>query len=84
MVRCSLMGAMMTRSSEELRAWRGDGGEVLVGEGDDGQVVGGDASWEWREWWGARWRGESGEVLVAEGDDDQVVGGDAILERWWC
>ena len=24
----------------------GDGGEVLVGEGDDDQVVGGDASWE--------------------------------------
>ena len=42
-----MMGAMMTRSSEELRAWRGDGGEVLVGEGDDDQIVGGDASWEW-------------------------------------
>ena len=34
-----MMGAMMTRSSEELRAWRGDGGEVLVGEGDDDQVA---------------------------------------------
>ena len=62
-VRFSLVRATMTRSSEEMRAWRGDGGEVLVGEGDDGQVVGGDAGWEWREWWGARWRGESGEVL---------------------
>ena len=41
------MRATKTRSSEEMLAWRGDGGEVLVGEGDDGQVVGGDASWEW-------------------------------------
>ena len=41
-----LMRATMTGSSEEMRALRGDGGEVLVGEGDDDQVVGGDASLE--------------------------------------
>ena len=46
-VRCSLQRATMTRSSEEMRSWRGGGAEVLVGEGDDDQVVGGDASWEW-------------------------------------
>ena len=37
----------MTRSSEEMRAGSGESGEVLVAEGDDDQVVGGDASWEW-------------------------------------
>ena len=45
-VRYSLVRATMTRSSEEMRSWRGGGAEVLVGEGDDDQVVGGDASWE--------------------------------------
>ena len=69
-LRFSLVRATMTRSSEEMRAWRGDGGEVLVGEGCDGQVVGGDASLS----------GESGGVLVGEGDDDQDVGGDASWE----
>ena len=45
-VRFSLVRATMTRSSEEMRAGRGESGEVLVDEGDDDQVVGGDASWE--------------------------------------
>ena len=42
-VRYSLVGATMTRSSEEMRAGSGESGEVLVAEGDDDQVVGGDA-----------------------------------------
>ena len=45
-VRYSLVRATMTRSSEEMRAGSGESGEVLVAEGDDDQVVGGDASWE--------------------------------------
>ena len=49
-VRYSLVRATMTRSSEEMRAGSGESGEVLVGEGDDDQVVGGGASLK-RRWW---------------------------------
>ena len=41
-----MMRATMTGSSEKMRALRGESGEVLVDEGDDDQVVGGDASLE--------------------------------------
>ena len=48
-VRFSLVRATMTRSSEEMRAGSGESGGVLVAEGDDDQVVGGDAILE--RWW---------------------------------
>ena len=41
-----LMRATMTGSSEEMRALRGESGEVLVDGGDDDQVVRGAASLE--------------------------------------
>ena len=90
-----LMRATMTRSSEEMRAWRGGSGEVLLDGSDDDQVVRGGC--ELGEVMAVRyslqraamarsseemraWSGESGEVLVGEGDDDQDVGGDASWE----
>ena len=71
MVRFSLVGATMTRSSEEVRAWRGDGVMFLLVRATMTR-----SSEEMRTV-----SGESGEVLAGSGGDDEVVGGDASWER---